>query len=576
MPTLDPLSGWDGSLPKAKKLYEGPAKCSCCKNWVDDYPDDLKDSAEKSSESRAAAILLRYEKSHHEYGRDPLQLHSISIQSSILRRVVRTLFEKYPGINTASQDLTFSPPFEPFFHRWDQVEALIASTTDEENDDDATDEQQHVELLVEHLKPELEANLEMHKALVTHGDISYKLLWTIYPPASIVMYNWDGDVHCLYVCSGYYGEDGNGPCYVLDLAYLDCDGYKFGWRQKAVRVRKFESIKKITELDVVPKVYSPDVEQVVARLIERGKVASELCKGGYKAYRGLLSTVTTTSDKMYWMKEEVFVEGRIVIDADEFGKNQRLEIINITSVPASLGILADPSNANNETQKPKVPLPNPFEFGCDFDASMLHDPTFAPLTTARQAPEPDASSRIKDVTLDRHSWTLEASNLPPEAFCRSVVRGYCLTSKLWAEFHVNDVFEIAFNDLAFEQVVMPPPRKTLVRAIVEEQRGHKAQYDDIVSGKGQGLIMLFSGPPGTGKTLTAEAIADRLRLPLYTLSATQLGDTAIELETNLNKVLRLASAWDAVLLLDEADAFLEKRTDDVKALDRNKRVAGEQ
>lgn len=87
--------------------------------------------------------------------------------------------------------------------------------------------------------------------------------------------------------------------------------------------------------------------------------------------------------------------------------------------------------------------------------------------------------------------------------------------------------------------------------------------------------MLLTGPPGTGKTLTAESIADRLQLPLYAVSANELGDTAKEIEGKFNEILRLAAAWNAVLLLDEADAFLEKRVDAPEARDRNKRVAGE-
>lgn len=86
--------------------------------------------------------------------------------------------------------------------------------------------------------------------------------------------------------------------------------------------------------------------------------------------------------------------------------------------------------------------------------------------------------------------------------------------------------------------------------------------------------MLLTGPPGTGKTLTAESIADRLQLPLYAVSANELGDTAKEIEGRFNEVLRLAGDWNAVLLLDEADAFLEKRVDSPESRDRNKRVAG--
>ena len=63
-----------------------------------------------------------------------------------------------------------------------------------------------------------------------------------------------------------------------------------------------------------------------------------------------------------------------------------------------------------------------------------------------------------------------------------------------------------------------------------------------------------------GKTLTAEAVAELLRKPLYVVTAGDLGTTAAELEKSLGGVLTLCSTWDALVLLDEADIFLEARS----------------
>ena len=64
----------------------------------------------------------------------------------------------------------------------------------------------------------------------------------------------------------------------------------------------------------------------------------------------------------------------------------------------------------------------------------------------------------------------------------------------------------------------------------------------------------------TGKTLTAEGIAELLRRPLYMVSMGELGTNPRDLEHGLTQILELAHGWNAVLLLDEADVFLEKRT----------------
>jgi hypothetical protein len=59
--------------------------------------------------------------------------------------------------------------------------------------------------------------------------------------------------------------------------------------------------------------------------------------------------------------------------------------------------------------------------------------------------------------------------------------------------------------------------------------------------------------------LTAEAIAELLKKPLYVITAGDLGITAAEVEKTLGSVLELCQTWDALVLIDEADVFLEAR-----------------
>jgi len=72
---------------------------------------------------------------------------------------------------------------------------------------------------------------------------------------------------------------------------------------------------------------------------------------------------------------------------------------------------------------------------------------------------------------------------------------------------------------------------------------------------------LLHGNPGVGKTLTAEAIAELLHRPLYSVSVGELGTNTAQLEDRLGDILNLAGTWNAVILIDETDIFLEKRTE---------------
>ena len=57
-----------------------------------------------------------------------------------------------------------------------------------------------------------------------------------------------------------------------------------------------------------------------------------------------------------------------------------------------------------------------------------------------------------------------------------------------------------------------------------------------------------------------------------TLSSSDIGTDPVEVENTLKTHFRHAKSWDAILLIDEADVFLEKRA--TADLVRNSLVAG--
>lgn len=142
---------------------------------------------------------------------------------------------------------------------------------------------------------------------------------------------------------------------------------------------------------------------------------------------------------------------------------------------------------------------------------------------------------------------------------------------------MDDIKPVVWNDDAYDHLVYPEEQKDLVLSFVENHESTKREMDDVIIGKGelsiircfmvqvnqelagQGLVILLSGPPGTGKTLTAEAVADQARRPFYHLQAEDLGINAALLGAKLKKIFEMATEWDAVILLDEADVFMAER-----------------
>lgn len=140
------------------------------------------------------------------------------------------------------------------------------------------------------------------------------------------------------------------------------------------------------------------------------------------------------------------------------------------------------------------------------------------------------------------------------------VYGFSFLSKVWGEMLVDNLAPIQFREDAYDKLVMEEAQKTMILSLVETQLGSTTKAD-LIDGKGGGCIFLLAGEPGTGKTLTAEVTAERLKRPLYMVGVGELGTTADELEGNLRQILDIASTWNAVLLLDECDIFMEARTD---------------
>lgn len=92
---------------------------------------------------------------------------------------------------------------------------------------------------------------------------------------------------------------------------------------------------------------------------------------------------------------------------------------------------------------------------------------------------------------------------------------------------------------------------------------------DMPGGLNRGVRALFEGPSGTGKTLAARILATELGLDLYRVDLAAVVNKYIgETEKNLSRVLSRAEDLDVVLLLDEGDALMTRRTEIKSAHDR--------
>jgi hypothetical protein len=69
-----------------------------------------------------------------------------------------------------------------------------------------------------------------------------------------------------------------------------------------------------------------------------------------------------------------------------------------------------------------------------------------------------------------------------------------------------------------------------------------------------------------------EIVADYMKRPLLPLTCGDMGITASDVQENITKYFELGERWGAVILMDEADIYLEQRAPD--QLERNSLVSG--
>lgn len=144
-----------------------------------------------------------------------------------------------------------------------------------------------------------------------------------------------------------------------------------------------------------------------------------------------------------------------------------------------------------------------------------------------------------------------------------VVPGFILGERSWGHFNVEHLEPIEYDKDAFKYLVLEDEIKLTVKALIgrfANVNGHVTPWPkDFVQNKGQGRIFLLHGSPGVGKTATCESIAELAHRPLISLTSGDLNLNSESVERNLAYFLQLGERYGAMVLLDEADVYLEAR-----------------
>ena len=520
----------DGTLPgmlaESKPLYQKRNRDG--KNqWVQEEPSDTFEAAEGKATAKYA-FLVRKTISTDD-SRKKYDIHSLIVQSPLLKKALGVVLKDYPGITTNLQRLEFRAPFHAFVHRWPQLTAQLHN-----NEDDIT--RGHLRCFHDVLYEELKDAISAKNDLAKNGVTTFEFGWTLFEPG-LLAFAWEEGKERVYQVQSfqYFIDPRLGRGLAMNGQEVDFDGEHFGVRQECLRIWEFAGTRKITSLAVFPLDFHPAKVELQQRLIERGKLFEKYAGYHFEHYDG----VALGYGRCGMIKHTV--KSRIIVDCAAHNRFLPNRVVNLSPLGKDL-------TRSIDQDTPDVP---------SRDNEIANPVGDVDCLTAPDAINPKATDR----PLSNRELLL----------CVPHVRGYAMKTKTWLWFFVDQISPIKFASNAFASLILPAEQKELIRAFVQSQAKYKDDFDDFIAGKGRGMILLLSGPPGVGKTLSAESVAEDMKVPLYMMSAGDLGIEPSGIEDRLNVVLEMVAKWDAVLLLDEADVFLEARSP--HDLERNKMVS---
>ena len=522
-----------GSVAEVKNLYQKKDKDGKFQ-WVTEFPDDIGEAAE-NSETAKFAFIVRNKKSYDS--RKSLEIDSIIVQSPLLKDSLGIVLKDYPGITTSLKRLVFRAPFQPFVHRWGKLDDLLRSMED-------GDPKAHLKLLHDVLAEELKESISARNDLVANGVITFEHLWTILEPGALIYGTDEGKERLYELVSTSYGTDQRLGMEFINLYCwgVDWDGEKFGSSWDNLRNFEFVGTKPITRLAYFPLEFHPQKEELRQRLMMRGKLFELYAGYHFMEYKG----PALTYGRCGLIKQTV--DSRIIIDCEAHNRFLPNQAVYFSPLGKKKNNDSDDEFESQDTEMSDAAETDSSDFD-SYSEVNVHTPSSNPAATQRRRPLTDR----------------ELSLAVP------FVRGYALKNKHWFVLFLDQIVPIRFSGNAFSSLVLPEEQKRMILAFVTSQSLHKSSFDDVIEGKGRGMIMLLSGPPGVGKTLTAESVAEHMKVPLYMMSAGDLGTDPSGIENSLNVIMDMVAKWNAVLLLDVADVFLEARS--THDLERNKMVS---
>ncbi|CAH0003988.1 unnamed protein product [Clonostachys byssicola] len=383
----------------------------------------------------------------------------------------------------------------------------------------------------------------------------------------------------------FFGSNDDSNNFKIKAYYIDHDGSSFGAVRKEFTIEPFIGERQIDSLDIFPIRYRHGHEELIDSLKSQGRKFIDFLDDRHQQYSAWSLTRNPPSHRhrddpddeildsedYEKMRHPEFVESDVIVDLREAYQK-------MPDWRPSFHQLAINHSMNCEAQDDEMPVQHWFDGNRQSLAysqtEIVQKSDGVEVRQRRDNLNQDAFLRVRvkgSRTFETNPALLKLRDedlvlVPKRMFA------YILRERRFLPVDLNFLNPVRREPNVFENLRIQSDYKDVVRGLVMSHFQRKAlerRYadsamegpnQDLIQGKGRGLVVLLHGVPGVGKTATAEAVAMENRKPLFVITCGDLGLSPHEVESSLKNVFRLAHLWDCVLLLDEADVFLSQRS----------------
>ena len=499
------------------------------------------------------------------------------VHSKHLIDAFNAVIGSYPGTNFLGETVSIQAPYHALIHHRDALSRYRIAQPACHEEEYAATAAKHIDVLLAFLDrtygDKIRDEEARHKR--TPSAATFDWLWLLLKPGEVI-YKDIQNIRTPFVISHVetdHDRDGKLLRYNIDCWDIRFSQGRMRRCTNMFTIRAFSGEQAISTIDVIPAAFFPEDLQkqggfpMAEKQIALGKEYWELVKRpAFKEYDGQSvdrdearsghvrhAYKSPLVPAIYPANFSNQITGRVIVDAEGYERFSNIapEMMDMRRRPRHAHMPPPPMPGNRPPQ-PRGSLPQ-FSPCCSCKVCSRVD---------RTNEAPGSLANFEDLN--------PLEDAPPKndlyfLVCSPHIPAFILADRRWGHVTIDRLSDVKCDTEAFKYLVLDSGVKLTVKALIGKFASNDGKVspwpNDFVRNKGEGRIFLLHGSPGVGKTCTAECVAELTRRPLLSLTSGDISTSmsSSSVERNLNYFLTLGERYGALVLLDEADVYLEER-----------------